>query len=450
MNPKRIRVYREHKLPQGPVVYWMSRDQRVYDHWGLLFAQKLALQQQVPLCVVFSLAPSFLGATLRQYDFMLKGLEEVENTLLTFKIPFIMLNGSADQTLPSFLKENEASSLIIDFNPLKIHQRWLDTLKKNVSVPIYQVDAHNIVPCWIASPKQEYAAYTLRPKINRLLPEFLEPFTDLEVHPYPWTGNITSTNWLALRQNLKIDRTVPPVTWLTPGEKAGKEMLMDFLQNKFAYYDSNRNDPLKNVISNLSPYLHFGQLSPQGVALAIQKQVGNQASKNSFLEELIIRRELSENFCFYNPSYDKSHSFPNWAKQSLAAHLQDKREYHYPLEKLENASTHDDLWNACQLDMSKNGKLHGYLRMYWAKKILEWSHSPEEAQHHAIYLNDKYFLDGRDPNGYAGIAWSIGGVHDRAWFERPVFGKIRYMNKNGCKRKFDVNAYISLIAKNDL
>ena len=446
MNAKRMRVYKETETFPGPVVYWMSRDQRVHDHWGLAFAQKLALKHQSPLCVVFSLVPDFLGATLRQYDFMLKGLAEVEETLRNFQIPFFVLTGAADQTLPPFLKQNNLSVLVTDFNPLKIHQKWMNELKKNISVPIYQVDAHNIVPCWVASPKQEYAAYTLRPKINRLLPEFLEPFTDLQVHPYPWSKRASSTDWTELMQNLKVNRNVTPVEWLKPGEKAGREMLKEFLQKRLPHYDAHRNDPLKNAISNLSPYLHFGQLSPQRVALAVQEQEVNMASKESFLEELIIRRELSDNFCFYNPHYDQPDSFSNWARKSLAAHLKDEREYLYELEELESASTHDDLWNACQLDMMKNGKLHGYLRMYWAKKILEWSASPEEAQQHAIHLNDKYFLDGRDPNGYAGIAWSIGGVHDRAWFERPIFGKVRYMNKNGCKRKFNVDAYISSIA----
>jgi deoxyribodipyrimidine photo-lyase len=196
------------------------------------------------------------------------------------------------------------------------------------------------------------------------------------------------------------------------------------------------------VSSNLSPYLHFGQISAQRIALETYKRKHNIETKDAFLEELIVRRELSDNFCFYNKNYDSFDGFPEWAKKTLNEHRKDKREFTYNLEQFEKAKTHDDLWNAAQIEMVKTGKMHGYMRMYWAKKILEWTETPEEALEFSIYLNDKYELDGRDPNGYTGCAWSIGGVHDRAWTERPVFGKIRYMNYNGAKRKFDVKRYI--------
>jgi len=221
--------------------------------------------------------------------------------------------------------------------------------------------------------------------------------------------------------------------------------MRNFIANKLKDYDLNRNDPILNGQSNLSPYLHFGQISAQRVALEIINQPIDETSKNSFLEELIVRRELSDNFCHYNLNYDTTEAFPAWAKKSLENHIYDKREYIYTLEQFANALTHDDLWNAAQLEMVKYGKINGYLRMYWAKKILEWTESPEKAIEIAISLNDKYQLDGRDPNGYTGIAWSIGGLHDRPWNERPVFGKIRYMNYNGCKRKFNVAKYIEKV-----
>ena len=163
------------------------------------------------------------------------------------------------------------------------------------------------------------------------------------------------------------------------------------------------------------------------------------------LEELVVRRELSDNFCYYNDRYDSVEGFPDCAIQTLRNHREDRRPYAYSLSQLEGAGTHDELWNAAQMEMVKKGKMHGYMRMYWAKKILEWTGSPEEAFEIALYLNNRYELDGRDPNGYAGCAWSIGGVHDRAWFERPLFGKIRYMSYNGCKSKFNVNDYIRQI-----
>ena len=199
--------------------------------------------------------------------------------------------------------------------------------------------------------------------------------------------------------------------------------------------------------SDLSPYLHFGQIAPQRVAWEIQQSDAPREAKQAFLEELIVRRELSDNFCWYNPDYDKFSGFPEWARKTLDQHRLDQRDFLYSLEEFEPGRTHDALWNAAQLEMVSRGKMHGYMRMYWAKKILEWTNSPEEALEIAIYLNDRYELDGRDPNGYVGVAWSIGGVHDRAWAERPVFGKIRYMSLAGCKRKFKVDEYIAKVGE---
>ncbi len=215
-----------------------------------------------------------------------------------------------------------------------------------------------------------------------------------------------------------------------------------FLSQKLAAYNERRNDPTLDGQSDLSPYLHFGQVSAQKLAWEVRRRALDTPSGDAFLEELIVRRELSDNFCLYNEKYDSFEGFPAWAQKSLNAHRGDKREFLYSPKQFENAATHDELWNACQREMVQRGKMHGYMRMYWAKKILEWSASPEEALATAIDLNDRYELDGRDPNGYAGVAWSIGGVHDRAWFERPVYGQIRYMNANGCKAKFDVASYL--------
>ncbi len=216
-----------------------------------------------------------------------------------------------------------------------------------------------------------------------------------------------------------------------------------FVKEKLKNYTIDRNDPNKNSVSNLSPYLHFGQISSQRVVLESVKSKRITNLKGSFYDEIIVRKELSDNFCYYSPDYDSFSCFHPWAKDTLDRHRNDKRDYLYSSKELEEAKTHDDLWNAAQFQMMKTGKMHGYLRMYWAKKILEWTESPEIAMEIAIYLNDKYELDGRDPNGYAGIAWSIGGIHDRAWGERKIFGKIRYMSYNGMKRKFNVKQYIN-------
>lgn len=441
MNPKRLRILKEGKSVSGPVVYWMQRDQRVHDNWAMLYAQEKAVEFNVPLFVVFNLVPNFLEATIRQYGFMLQGLREVEEELFRHNISFVLTSGDAGVEIPKFLESISASMLVADFNPLKIKRKWKKSVADKIEIPFHEVDAHNIVPFHHVSDKQEFAAYTIRPKIQKFLPEFLDDFSSLQKMKHTLINN--SIDWDSVYNSLKINSEVSEVDWLIPGETAAHKVLQNFISNKFANYGTNRNFPTHDAQSNLSPYFHFGQIAPQRVALSIQPLTEHEESHKSFLEEMIVRRELSDNFCYFNKNYDSFDGFHAWAKESLNQHRKDKRDFVYNLEQFELAKTNDDLWNAAQMGMKNTGKMHGYMRMYWAKKILEWSESPEEAMRIAIYLNDKYELDGRDPNGYAGIAWSIGGVHDRAWFERPVYGKIRYMNANGCAKKFDVKKYIT-------
>ena len=446
VQKERITVLENGDNRSGPVVYWMSRDQRVADNWALLHAQEEALARQTPLAVVFCLAPSFLGATLRQYAYMLNGLEEVERRLTRHGIPFFLLEGDPTEEIPRFVEAEHASLLVTDFDPLRIKRTWRETVAARLSLTVHEVDAHNIVPCRHVSPKLEYSAATIRRKLARLLPTFLEEFSPLVAHPFPWPRSPLPVPWAELLQRLPVDRSVPPVTGIVPGESAAHRALAVFLERRLEGYAFGRNDPNRNGQSGLSPYLHFGHLAPQRAALAVAAG-GTSESQEAFLEELIVRRELSDNFCWYNERYDRVEGFPDWARKTLERHRGDPREYRYSREILELGETHDPLWNAAQKEMVLTGRMHGYLRMYWAKKILEWSGSPEEALATAIVLNDRYELDGRDPNGYAGIAWSIGGVHDRPWGERPVFGMVRFMNYNGCVRKFDVRAYSGRISE---
>jgi deoxyribodipyrimidine photo-lyase len=442
INEKRIRLLQSGNEANGPVIYWMSRDQRVSDNWALLFAQQLAIENKRDLAVVFCVVPDFLEATIRQYDFMLRGLIEVEKDLKKLSVPFYLLTGNPINEVSKFVNEFGVGNLVTDFDPLRIKRNWKNEIAKKIDIPFYEVDAHNVVPCFYVSPKKEFGAYTIRPKIHKNLPIFLDEFPSLRKMKSSFNDSRDPIDWDILYNSLKVNEKVKPVTWLKPGEKAAHKTFKDFTENKLDKYAELRNDPNQNVLSNLSPYLHFGQIAAQRIALIINS-LGNFPSAESFLEELIVRKELSDNFCFYNPNYDSFHGFPDWAKKTLEDHRQDEREFIYSLNEFEAANTHEDLWNAAQKELITNGKMHGYMRMYWAKKILEWSKSPEEALKIAIYLNDKYELDGRDPNGYTGCAWAIGGVHDRAWFERPVYGKIRYMNRNGAKRKFDIEKYIA-------
>jgi deoxyribodipyrimidine photo-lyase len=440
INENRIHLLKRGIETVGPVIYWMSRDQRAHDNWALLFAQNLSTEKKKDLVVIFSIVPKFLDATLRQYDFMLNGLREVEKELKKYNIPVIILLGDPAEVISKFIKEHKVSNLVADFDPLQIKRKWKNEIAKKINIPFYEVDAHNVIPCFYVSEKQEFGAYTIRPKIHKNLPEFLEEFPKLKKMKSNSTFN-KNIDWKKVYSSLSVDESVKPVDWIKPGEKAAHKTLKDFIENKFDKYSELRNDPNENVLSNLSPYLHFGQISAQRVA-QIVNGLGDHPSVNPFLEELIVRRELSDNFCYYNSNYDSFKGFPDWAKKTLNNHKKDKREFVYSLKKFEEAKTHEDLWNAAQNELLTTGKMHGYMRMYWAKKILEWSKSPKEALKIAIYLNDKYGLDGRDPSGYVGCAWAIGGVHDRAWAERPIYGKIRYMNRNGAKRKFDIEKYI--------
>ena len=445
VDASRTTYLKELDFKNGPVVYWMSRDMRVSDNWALLFAIDQANSYKQPLWVIFSLAPSFGMSNLRHYHFLLEGLKEVERSLQDLGIGFRLLVGNPASTINHFLDQVNAGLLVSDFDPIRIKRIWKQELNQNLSIPHVEVDAHNIVPCRIASQKVEFGAYTLRPKINRLISRYLTDFPELPESNVKIDS--TQTDWEKVLEWLNPDSSVKPVNWIKPGYKSANLALEVFLSERLVGYAVNRNNPLLEGQSNISPYLHFGHLSAQRVAIEVSRKSAPEADKSAFLEELIVRRELSDNFCFYNQNYDSIEGIHPWAKESLGNHLKDEREFTYSLCQFENANTHDKLWNAAQMQMVKTGKMHGFMRMYWAKKILEWSSTPTLAIKNAIYLNDKYSLDGRDPNGYAGIAWSIGGVHDRAWGERPVFGKIRYMNYIGCKRKFDVVGYIEMIGK---
>ncbi|XP_001361001.4 deoxyribodipyrimidine photo-lyase [Drosophila pseudoobscura] len=447
---KRVRVLSKVNDVQdkcsGGVVYWMSRDGRVQDNWALLFAQRLALKLEMPLAVVFCLVPKFLNATIRHYKFMMGGLQEVEEQCRELGIPFHLLLGPAVDRLPEFVRSKDVGAVVCDFAPLRVPRKWVEDVAKALpkNVPLTQVDAHNVVPLWVASDKQEYAARTIRNKINSKLGEFLSDFPPVIKHPYgEGCKKVKPIDWPAAYAMLECDMDVDEVKWAKPGYKAACLQLYEFCSRRLGKFNDKRNDPTVDALSGLSPWLHFGQISAQRCVLEVQRyRSQHKASADAYCEEAIVRRELADNFCYYNENYDSLKGLSPWAYQSLEAHRKDKRDPCYTLEELEQSLTYDDLWNSTQLQLVREGKMHGFLRMYWAKKILEWTATPEQALEYAILLNDKYSLDGRDPNGYVGCMWSIGGIHDMGWKERAIFGKIRYMNYQGCKRKFDVNAFV--------
>ncbi len=434
-------MVREGRELRGPVVYWMSRDQRAKDNWALEFALHKAHKNNVPSVAVFCFSTDYPQLTLRSFVFMLGGLQVLAKNLNERHIPFILLIGNPVERIPEFVKEVEAGCLICDFDPLKWKREWLRGVAEKIQVPFFQVDAHNVVPCWLASDHKEYAARTFRPRLLRKLDTFFSDYPPGLENPMPWPGRVPEQDWNTITNFQKHLLPVDPVP-LIPGEDEAMSVLEKFLEERLASYDRERNNPLSGMSSGLSPYIHFGHISAQRILLELDQIRIDMPSENAFREQVLVRRELSENYCWYEPSYDMVDGFPNWARKTLDKHLYDSRPYLYDKQELEYGMTHDALWNAAQREMVVSGSMHGYLRMYWAKKILEWTASPEEAMGYALEFNDRYQVDGRDPNGYTGVAWCIGGVHDRPWKERPVFGQIRYMSYGGCRRKFDVEAYI--------
>jgi deoxyribodipyrimidine photo-lyase len=355
---------------------------------------------------------------------MKQGLLVVRERLNKLNIPFILSNGDADIELPKIIKEIKASHLFVDFNPLREVQAMVNSVKAKINITMFEVDAHNVIPAFYVTNKQEWGAYTLRPKVHKLLEKYLTEFPAV-IKQAKTNLNIKSDDKELLGENIKV-------------VDYANLALKEFIEIRLKNYDQ-RNDPNADATSRLSAFLHFGQLSAQRIALATKQ---TKLASESFLEELIVRKELADNYVLYNPNYDNFEGLPDWAKKTLNKHLDDPREHVYTLKQFEEGKTHDPIWNAAQLQMVKSGYMHGYVRMYWAKKILEWSKTPQEAIKTTIYLNDKYELDGQDPNGYVGVMWAIGGVHDRPWQERKIFGMVRFMNDKGMKRKFDVDAYI--------
>lgn len=432
-------------LDRKCVLYWMQAAQRAEYNHALEYAVRLANERGKPVVAAFSLTDDFPEANERHYAFMLEGLKETQAAIAKRSIQLVILRGDPEQTIPKLAKQ--ADEVVTDDGYLRIQVQWRRQIAEQCDCQVTEVTTNVIVPVETASEKENFSAGTLRPRIHRHLDSFLVPLKhtkskysspNLKIKSF----DISDTDQ-ALKK-LRIDRSVKPSPLFTGGTSQAKKWLKKFIKAKLDDYAEKHNDPNLDCQSNLSLYLHFGQISPLYVALEILKSTATKKNKDAFLEELIIRRELSHNFVYYNQQYDDYDALPPWVLRTLNYHTQDKREYVYTRQQFEQAQTHDPYWNAAQMEMVITGKMHNYMRMYWGKKILEWTKKPKDAFKLALYLNNKYELDGRDPNGFAGVAWCF-GKHDRAWGQRPIFGKVRYMNAAGLKRKFDADAYVKSI-----
>ncbi|MBD3371759.1 MAG: deoxyribodipyrimidine photolyase [Candidatus Coatesbacteria bacterium] len=429
------------------VLYWMQAAQRPDDNPALDYAVDKADELHLPLVVGFGLTADYPGANRRHYAFMLDGLAETARTLAKRGIAFVPRLGSPPAVAAELAAE--AALVVGDVGYLRHQRAWRRELARRISVPLLLVEGEVCVPTAVLDDKLEYAARTIRPKINRLLDHFLDQ-ADLRPSRAPRISadklNLPGEpldDTEGLLDSLGLPPGPPPVNHLhTPGPTAARRCLDAFLDNGLDDYHTSRNDPAADHQSGLSPYLHFGQLAPLRAAQAARRRGGPGAE--AFLEQLVVRRELAVNWCLHNTDYDAYPGLPVWARATLEAHTDDHRPYLYDNETLEAAATHDPYWNAAQRELLLTGKMHGYLRMYWAKQMLTWRARPAEALSIIIELNDRYSLDGRDPNGYAGAAWCL-GAHDRPWPERPVFGNVRSMNARGLERKFDIDAYLTRV-----
>ncbi len=429
--------------PDGTcVVYWMQRSQRGLDNPALEVAVKAANALGKPAVVFFAPVPFYPRANLRHYRFLAEGIPDIAESLSKRNISFV-LRRFPEHSLLKFCEEVRPSLVVGDENPLREPEAWRQTAAKKLRVPLWTVEADVIVPSKLLEKKQ-YSAHIARPRFQAQLGRFMiaakntrarvgwkKPGTLLSLDP---ASDIT-VGW-------RLDTSAGPVSGFRGGTKQGLRVLKNFIKRGLPAYSTARNHPEVRGTSRLSPYLHFGHLSPLTVALAVENACVPEAEKQAFLNQLITWRELAVNLVRFNPDYDNFECGEPWAHRTLAKHANDDRPVLYSKSQLEHAETHDLLWNAAQLQMVTKGWMHNYLRMYWAKKILEWSPLAAQAFQIAVELNDRYELDGRDPNGYAGIAWAIVGKFDRPWFERPIFGQIRYMSGASTGKKFDSKKYI--------
>ncbi len=437
------------------VLYWMQQAQRVTCNHALEYAIEQANELDLPLLVGFGLMSDYPEANLRHYTFMLQGLRDVQNLLQERGIKMVVQYGAPDEVALRLGKN--AALIVCDRGYLRLQRKWYQHVAEEATCQVIQVETDVVVPIEVVIEKAQYAARTIRPRIHRHLDSFLlqpptytlqRPSLTLEIEDEQ-LNSIELSDLDSVLKQLKLDRSVGDVSHLyVGGESEAKRVWKEFLANKFVNYDQHRNQPQTNSLSHMSKYLHFGHISPLYLALDVLALQGKshigQDNIDTYIEELIIRRELAMNFVYYTPDYDAYSCLPNWAAKTLAEHRHDVRPDLYTREELEEANTHDEYWNAAMNEMKHTGYMHNYMRMYWGKKILQWSATPEEAYQTTLAINNKYFLDGRDANSYTGVAW-VFGVHDRAWGERPIFGKIRYMNAAGLKRKCDIQGYVKKV-----
>lgn len=442
------------------VLYWMQMTQRTQFNFALRFAIEQANTYNVPLVVYQELCEDEPFASDRTFTFILQGVQELFTSFkkLGINYGFSLVHGKKGSALLDLLKQ--AVCVVSDDYPSFATPSCTSVAAQQCPVAHYLVDSCTTVPMRFFH-QQALSAATIRSQTYKVFPEALEEVTlpslrKKKAFSYPVSCLPADFDVAKEVSRSRIDHTVRPVSF-QGGEHAAQERLQQFIAHDLDTYAATKDDPTLQRTSRLSPYLHFGMISPIDIALQVlhSKKLTVDRFLNSlitpdavrvFLEELIVRRDLAYNFCHFNKHHATYRGLPAWGRKTLQDHGRDSRPSLYTLDQLERGKTHDAYWNAAQLEMAYSGRMHGYMRMYWCKQLLLWTKKPADAFMTAVFLNDKYQLDGRDPSGYAGIAWALGGLHDRPWFEKPVFGKIRVMNSRGLERKFNMQRYLAYAA----
>jgi deoxyribodipyrimidine photo-lyase len=429
------------------VLYWMQQSQRAAANPALEHAVGAANRLGLPVVVGFGLTADYPEANRRHYAFMLQGLQEVEQALAARGIGLVVRRGRPDQVALGLAAD--AALLVCDRGYLRHQKQWRAAVAREAPCRVVQVEGDVVVPVEVASDREESAARTLRPKLHGVWDAWLSGPDELPVEERrrALRSELELSDPGAILDRLGLDHDLPPVRRFTGGTSAARRHLERFLEDGLEGYAEGRGEPAAMQCSLLSPYLHFGQISPVEIALRVREaSAGGERDRAAYLEELIVRRELAINFVHFNDRYDRYDGLPAWARATLEAHRPDPREHRYSRSQLADAKTADRYWNAAMREMRHTGYMHNRMRMYWAKKILEWSPTPEHAYASALQLNNRYFLDGRDANSYANVGWTF-GLHDRPWPERPVFGKVRSMTAGGLVRKFDMAGYLYLVER---
>ena len=441
---------REPKTDARYVLYWMQAAQRAEFNHALELAAQRANELGLPLVVGFGLTDRYPETNLRHKTFLVQGLRDAAHALRRRGVALVVRLGEPDDVALDLAEH--AAEVVTDRGYLRHQKRWRRRVADEAGVPVTQVETDVCVPVDVVTDKQEHAARTIRPRIHRHLEDFLvelrttpldRPSLDLDVAS---TGeDVDDVD--ALLGKLDLDTSVPASPLFTGGTGEAKRRFRRFLDDHFDDYADHRNQPQTSDTSHMSPYLHYGHVSP--VWLVLEAREAKRQGKNidAFVEELVVRRELAINFVHFCDGYDRyDDAVPAFAQKTLAEHADDPREHTYTRDEFEAAETHDPYWNAAMREARDTGYMHNYMRMYWGKKIIEWSDTPKAAFDHMLGIMNRYYLDGRDPNSYTGVAWCF-GLHDRGWTEREVFGKVRYMNAKGLERKCDIQAYVSKVER---